>query len=657
VSPVSSPIADRGAPDARLPSLFWPAFWMGAVLFVAKAQFWSRPAWTRRALTDYATDLAASSYADLAFTAGAALLAALAIASLRRWPRAPRLVYASFLWFATLAVLYAVVSARVFEYLISPVTWPLLDVARDLTAMRPSLGPFVNAKVAAALVTAPLLYRLAVHACRAAHPWTHRRAAVGWTLLAAWIAFGHHVASGEWGSRFEQWISASPHWTLLASTARGLWHPDTPRLTSDFDAGDLEDFAVPSPQLRTLPSMPGEAAIRPRNVILLVLESTSAEWMSLYGSRYPTTPRLQSEAGHALVFDNFYCHAVISANSMAALTLSVYPYMTTREYTAEYPEMPGATLADMLKAQGYRTAFIHSGEVEYMGQDRFLSHRGFDQVWGSRQLGAAAVSEWGASDHVLVDGIFKWLDANRAQPFYVMAWTIESHFPYEADPSHEEIEFFHGDEPSDAWDMGRYLNTIEDVDRQIGRLIDGLRERGLADDTLLVITGDHGEGFGVPHYSWGHGDRVWQENVRVPLVFWNPRLFPTGRRSSIVGGHVDVNPTVMALLGVPPHVSWQGRSLFDPDRPPRTYFYAARDGYLFGVRDGDWKYILDTTRGRDELYDLSRDPTEQHDLSGVQPERSRGLRRRLAAWRHHVAATTRALRERQPPAAQAAASP
>ena len=264
------------------------------------------------------------------------------------------------------------------------------------------------------------------------------------------------------------------------------------------------------------------------------------------------------------------------------------------------------------------------------------------------------VSEWGGTDHNLVDGVFKWLDRNRGQPFYVMAWTIESHFPYEADPSHVAVDFFHGDEPADAWDMGRYLNTLLDVDGQVGRLIDGLRERGLADDTLLVITGDHGEGFGTPHYSWGHGDRIWQENVRVPLMLWNPRLFPTGRRSPTIGGHVDVNPTVLGLLGLPPHVSWQGRSLFDPDRPPRAYFYAARDGYLFGVRDGDWKYTCDTTRGRQELYDLARDPAEQNDLSAAQPERTLRLRRRLAAWRDHVARATAALREKGRPAAQAA---
>ena len=229
--------------------------------------------------------------------------------------------------------------------------------------------------------------------------------------------------------------------------------------------------------------------------------------------------------------------------------------------------------------------------------------------------------------------VFKFIDQDPKRPFYVKAWTISSHHPYEPSPSHAMVDFFKGALPPDDYDLGRYLNTLNDVDEKLGQLLDGLRQRGLADDTLVAITGDHGEAFGDPHATWGHGARLYQENINVPFLLWNPRLFAKGRRSRTVGSHVDINPTLANLLGIPPAPSWQGRSLFDPDRSPRAYFYAANDDYLLGVREGDWKYIYNVTRGRDELYDLSKDPDEHRNLAAENQDKCRRLRQRLSAWK------------------------
>ena len=118
-----------------------------------------------------------------------------------------------------------------------------------------------------------------------------------------------------------------------------------------------------------------------------------------------------------------------------------------------------------------------------------------------------------------------------------------------------------------------------------------------------------------------------------------------GQRTDTVGSQIDLNPTVLHLLGIDPPGVWQGHSLFLPDRPPRAYFYAANDDYLLGVRDGKWKYIYDVTRGKDELYDLSKDPTEQVNLAREQRDLCRQLRRRLAAWRDHAGRQLAAVRK------------
>ncbi len=91
-------------------------------------------------------------------------------------------------------------------------------------------------------------------------------------------------------------------------------------------------------------------------------------------------------------------------------------------------------------------------------------------------------------------------------------------------------------------------------------------------------------------------------------------------------------PTIADLAGVPAASDWQGRSLFDPEHAPRAYFYVAEDHFALGMREGNWKYIFDLRAGAEELYDLDRDPTEQHNLATAQPERCARLRQRLAAW-------------------------
>ncbi len=232
----------------------------------------------------------------------------------------------------------------------------------------------------------------------------------------------------------------------------------------------------------------------------------------------------------------------------------------------------------------------------------------------------------------MVDSMLNWIDRKDDQPFFAVGWTTQTHHPYQMAPGQTEERFCDGKLPLEAPGLNQYLNCMAEDDRQIGRLIDGLKARGLADDTLLVITGDHGEAFGWPHDTVGHGFALYQECLNVPCLFWNPRAFPTGQRLHTVGGHIDLNPTVLDLLGVPAPDSWQGRSLLDSERPPRVYFFAANRDYLLGVREGNFKYIYNVNIGVDELFDLSTDPLEQLDLASQQPDRCLKLRNRVSAW-------------------------
>ncbi len=650
-APPSPPAA---APPRGPPSAFWPALLLGAALLLCKAVQWGLPEAGAGAVADWLTDLAVSSHADLLFAAATGAAFQLLLLATGRWPRARRAAFALLLAWGAASVVYGVVSIKLFAYLRSPLTYPLLYLAGDLSSMRSSIGAFVDGPFVAGLVLAPAAWLLATWAAvRRSRPWPRRRALAGLAglalVLGADTVHARSALAGRWGDRADNLIAESPHAAFLLSCAQVLRGGAGESLDVPFGPEDLKDFELPVARpraaRRVLPGTP------PRNVILLVLETTGARYLSLYGSKYATTPNLVKEARHALVFDDFYSHVGLTSNAMAAITLSLYPYMTWREYTVEYPRLPGKTLAQVFKEHGRRTAFLHTGDLEYVGQDQFLDRRGFDTIWDRDQVSpGGGGTSWGAEDRHLVDGMLRWIDQEKGRPFYLMAWTIQAHHPYDPSPDQPFIDFFGKDLPPDDYDLGRYLNTLREVDRQLGRLFEGLRARKLADDTLVVITGDHGESFGFPHEAWGHGSRVYQEAVNVPLVVWSPRLVKRGRHLKTIGAHVDINPTVTDLAGLPADDSWHGRSMFDPGRPPRAYFYAANDDYLLGVREDGFKYVYNATSGREELFDLTRDPDEQHNVADQHPVKCQQLRRRVAAWRAHEAEHLASLRQRMPPA-------
>jgi arylsulfatase A-like enzyme len=637
--------------------------WLGLLLAVAlvatKAVHWGWPAGSVWGWHVWLRDVAVSAHQDVAFAAAFGVVAAVLLRVARRWPRIERAFGFGLLALGAFSVLYAVASVQIFSFLRSPLTYPLLYLAGDLRAMRSSIGAFVTPGLLIAAIGATAGYVFGVWRLSRGAPRPGRagRLVPAALVVAAgvWLWRGAVAVEGRWSDRPDVLIAENPHWKFLTSLARDwLGEGGAPAMPESFPPEFLRDF---QPEGRTTDGLVpaalrsaerGAAPRRPRNVVLVVLESTGTRYLSLYGSRYPTTPRLVAEAARGMVFDDFHANVGFTANSMVALTLSVYPYMTWREYTQEYPDFPGRTVAEVLKERGYRTAFLSSGYLDYVGIDRFLRDRGFDDIkdWSALN-GGRPLSSWGGEESVLIDRALAWLEREPGRPFFLQLWTQQSHHPYEPAPAQPIVDFFAGRPlPPDDYDLGRYLNTVAEVDRQVGRLFDGLRARGLADDTLVVVTSDHGEAFGDPHPTWGHGSRLYQENVQVPLLIWNPRLFPTGGRDRTIGALVDLNPTLLDVLGLPAPEGWEGRSLFTPDRPPRAYFYAANDDYLLGVREGDVKYIYNATRGREELYDLRRDPDERQNAAAAHPERCRVLRQRLAAWKHHAGRRLEAVQSR-----------
>jgi len=234
--------------------------------------------------------------------------------------------------------------------------------------------------------------------------------------------------------------------------------------------------------------------------------------------------------------------------------------------------------------------------------------------------------------------MLEWIARKPDQPFFAMYWSYATHIPYRA--LHDKWrDFGVGDHQ-----LGIYLNGLRQTDAILGVVLDRLNELGLLDSTLLVIVGDHGEAFGE-HGQRGHATGIYEENLRVPLMLVHPSFAP-GTVTDAPVGMVDVAPSVLDLLGVPLPGEWQGRSLLGSRRVPRVYFFAPYSATVFGLREGDKKYLFDATANAWEVYDLAADPGELHNLADPESTEIANARGRLAAWLQNH---TRYLRSRVGP--------
>ncbi len=600
------------------------ALWLAVALVGAKAVLLEAPRSPRWLL-----DLAAVSFQDVLFAVAMGVAGELAVRATARWPMLARAVGGVVVAFFACCAFYIVLAVGVFQYFSRPLSFDLLGLVRNASALQSSVGERLTAPIVSAFVGVPVVYLVVAL-------WQgRRRGAPLWALAAAgvWIAAGWW----EYAPQPDDWeygqLALSPHMELVRSTAVGLVGARQVTFPKDFPPEDLAEFRpLKSRGAAAGRFEPPPGASRPRNVIVIVLESVGAKYLGLYGSRYDTTPSLAAESAHALVFDNFYSHLGYTFCSFMAINYGLHPGLPWCYAPTGGAPLP-PSLATVLGGRGWRTVFLQNGDLDWNGGEAWIQGCGFQEAHGYREFGCPLLTSEGTEDRFLIDRLLRWIDTKRGQPFLAVCWTDQTHDPYPLSPGVKPVDFLPG-KPSDARsaDLSRYLNVLRETDRHLGRLFAALRERGLADDTLVVVTGDHGEAFREPHKQRGHGFTVYQEDVNVPLMLWNPRLFPAGRRMATIGAHMDLDPTIADILGVEPAGEWQGRSLFDPARPPRAYFVASVGDYQFGVRDGQWKYILNTSRGREMLFDLARDPDEQRNTAAAEPERCRRLRQRLAAW-------------------------
>lgn len=347
---------------------------------------------------------------------------------------------------------------------------------------------------------------------------------------------------------------------------------------------------------------PGAAPI---GVVVITLDTTRADRLSIYGNMDVTLPALERVSREGVMFDR--------ATSVAPMTLPAHtslftgllpPHHGVRDNATAPLGESHTTLAELLRADGFKTgAFVSSVVV---GPERGLA-QGFDRYEGVPDNSQASPPAMQRRADVVVDDAIRWLDTIGSSRFLLWAHLYDPHRPYEPP---EPFKSTYGHDP--------YMGEIAFVDSQIARLTEALEQRKLLDRVVLVIVGDHGEALG-DHGERDHGIFVYEEVLRVPLLIRSPGMKPA--RVGAVVRLTDIMPTVLDLLGMPV-VNRDGVSLrglmdgTERNSELEAYsesMYPERLGWspLHALRLEQFKLI---DAPRPELYDLDRDPFERQNI-------------------------------------------
>ncbi|UCH77503.1 MAG: sulfatase [Candidatus Coatesbacteria bacterium] len=427
------------------------------------------------------------------------------------------------------------------------------------------------------------------------------------------------------------------------------------------------------------------------NFLLVTLDTVRADRLGCYGYAAARTPILDSLAARGLKVDPAYCLEPLTAPSHATMMTSLYPETTGVVLNGMRLRNDVPTVGEQFRAAGYATAaFVAASSVH--ARDTALD-RGFelyDDAVTPREayrpsplapLGLAEKFALLAPDDndaerpaaAVTTAALRWFGRHRRKPFFVWVHYFDPHDDYlppaEYAPPRLTNPFVQrrvnrrwGDnDPRPR--IARYISDLYDgeiayVDAELGRLLDGLAALGLADRTVVMVVGDHGEAF-REHGTQYHGFRLYEEEVRVPFLVTDlGGHLPTPTRPPAMATTLDVAPTLLDLAGLPIPPTMRGRPLFASAAAPAPAAYGvclpdplrkskyARGRLEMAARPGE--KVIVSAGGKIEYYDLENDPGETEDVASDNPEAGAALRAELEALRATVdpaPAPTRAVDE------------
>lgn len=433
------------------------------------------------------------------------------------------------------------------------------------------------------------------------------------------------IFRGEVGPR---WAEASQS---LASLAGKIVRVDVSAHGGDLALSDLRVVtpAVPLPRLGT------DEAPHARNVLVLTIDTMRASKLRPYNRRSRVaTPAIDRLAREGTLFERTQSPENWTKPAVASILTSLFPATHGAKNDASRLPHSALTLAEVYQQNGFATAsFIANGYVSRAF--------GFDQGWDHYTNYIRERKNTNASN-VFAEAA-EWIEAHKDERFFAYVQTIDPHVPY--DPPDDILRIYDPRTDYDGIVQNRrthllledakkrpprvtftesdiirlealYDGEVDYHDRHLARFLTKLEELGVLDDTIFVVTSDHGEEFN-DHGSWGHGHSIFQELLHVPYIVRYPRLVRAGARVPHVVSTMSIAPTVLEATGHEVPEVFEGRSVLrflrGASEPGPWVAFSDFQENRRVIRGGDWKLVLRSSLTY-VLFDLAHDPGEHHEV-------------------------------------------
>ena len=495
-----------------------------------------------------------------------------------------------------------------------------------------------------------------------------RRLVVAWT-----VAMGLSITGAFLGNIYS-------HWGERQSTRSGILYAKTRDdaagpfpyaladlrryfLSQSVELPTREKFEViqrPIVSMVQYLSLVDKQKINHWNVILLVVESLRADQLRAYGGSRDIMPTLDKLARDGRVFLNAYTQSSHTNYATLVPLSSHYPLRSTVEHVyPENPTYPRVLIYDVLKALGYHTGIFSSSNEHWAGMINYLRTGTVDRLFHAAEFkgptyimeGDFGLAAWAkqtkhagsVDDRFTMDEAIRWINSLDNEPFFLYMNLQNSHVPYviprdfprRFSPEKLDFKIRFGYFPQDKTAVVKdvYADSLAYIDAQIARLFDYLDKRGQWQNTLVVVTGDHGQAF-YEHGFASHASALFDEVMKVPLVFRAPGLL--AGVDPRPAQHADTAPSILKLLGLPTHPSFQGMSLFETAPLSNRALYLVAQtplAFQYGLVRSGFKLIYDDRQRHYSLYNLVIDPGEKIDVATSEPLIVKELANRLQTWR------------------------
>jgi len=436
--------------------------------------------------------------------------------------------------------------------------------------------------------------------------------------------------------------------------------------------GTIAFWGAPAVRQRMTPQAGGP----PQTVILVQMDTLRKDHLELYGYERATGPTLKRLAESGVFFDNAITQTSWTKAATPSIHTALYPSTHGVRQIPDRLPSSATTIAEVYRDAGYAT--VSFSAVAFTGAFTNL-HQGFETVHEGESTAGRAGPRGAKTAREFTDRLVEWLDGHRDIPVFVYLHFFDPHPPYEpnrpydtlwADPKGRE-EYLREQEAikkvaADAFLAQRgmatrdeliragldpawflqyskdwYDGSIRGMDDEIARLVERLRGLGIEDRSLIAFYADHGEEFHEHGRMW-HGQSVYGELLRVPLILWGPGRIPKGRRIEEPVELIDVMPTLLDLSGLRVPKEAQGQSLRPlfagapgqgaaaagggwvkrpviAERQPIGRDDYPNNGEMYAIMDGGWKLIQNVKRPADkpefELFDFYKDPLDQKNVA------------------------------------------